>query len=168
MRHHLDVVARLERDWSAGRAPDMARTAHSLKSVAAALGMHALSDAAAALEAALQKQPHPEEVMGCIRTLSQAMSWVEAHARQILARHEAPAGEAGPSHSAQEVQAAWQALRDALARNDMQAYVLWRQWGAQFRATLSPEACSQLQRDVETFDFPSAHALLSKLTPGSA
>lgn len=50
----------------------------------------------------------------------------------------------------------------------MQAYVLWRQWGVQFRAILSPEACSQLQRDVETFDFPSAHALLSTLTPGSA
>lgn len=168
MRHHLDVVTRLEQDWSAGRTPDMARTAHSLKSVAAALGMHALSDAAAALEAGLQNQPNPDEVMGCIRTLSQAMSRVEAHARQILARHEASAREAGPSHSAQEVQAAWQALRDALARNDMQAYVLWRQWGVQFRAILSPEACSQLQHDVETFDFPSAHALLSTLTPGSA
>ena len=163
LRHHLDDGAALQQALAEGRQQDMLRAAHSLKSVAAALGMTDLAKTAELLEAGLRAGQGNAVLQGSIQDVSAAMTLVVAHAQRILDQYEQPKPAPASAAATGELQAGLQALREALASNDMQAYVLWRQWGAQFRAVLPQDVWAQLQADVTSFDFPSAQAVLASL-----
>ncbi|MCH8178523.1 MAG: PAS domain S-box protein [Proteobacteria bacterium] len=169
--HHGQDADRMAQAAHEGRWEACRRIAHSLKAVAATLGMGTLLAPATALEAMLLGgETAPERLATGLDALAQAMGPVVAHARHILAAapHTAQAAEAGrsPRTLSPQLLEALQRLRQALARNDMQAYVMWRDIGAHCQGALPAAGFQSLSRSIESFDFEAARLALDDALAG--
>ncbi|MFW9617387.1 PAS domain S-box protein [Aquabacterium sp.] len=149
--HDIERLTELMRDERWG---EVQRAAHSLKSVAAILGMGALRDAAETLELACHADVDVVAWQPLLSALEAALQPAMAHIDQILAVS-SMAPQPVPVTSP-ELLGRLKQLRHSLMQNDMQAYVTWRELGPPMRAVWPDETWNGLNRAIEAFDFAAA------------
>ena len=105
--------------------------------------------------------------------MADAFGPVEVHALRILqteVQAEAPPRPPAPTPTPQTPQCLDELrhLREALARNDMQAYVLWREIRTVCEPAMDADRFKALNRCIESFDFDAAAQRLDDAVHGLA
>ncbi|MDO9227174.1 MAG: PAS domain S-box protein [Pseudomonadota bacterium] len=159
---HHDDAERLRVLLETGAVVEAHRLAHTLKGVAATLGLIDVQQQAAALEQLLK--PAAEDAAPTppctdpLDELARALAEAVAHIANLTltAEVEPEAVATSPASTA----AALAQLRGLLARSDTRAVELFRQQAPLLRTALGGK-CEALSRAVEAYDFETALALLA-------
>lgn len=151
-RRYRDEGGRIEVALATDGHREAARLAHSLKSVAATLGLGGVRRTAAELEAALRQEGDPRGVVqSLIRELQRAVD-------AILSRHRALAPAAVDPRHRRELLSRLITLLD---EDDVNAADVWQE----LKQLLTPSpGVDRVDVLVEAFDFPSARGALRALS----
>ena len=152
-RHGADA-ANLQTALAAGDRATAERTAHSLKGLAAMLGMQGVRQLAADLEHKIRGGADDGELAETITALSEMLAEVCTEIRAMgLDVKEAPRVEV--DHPAQ-VRHLLAKLETQLEQDDMNACAIWRELRPLLASSLGDERLAALGRQIESFDFPQA------------
>ena len=162
-RHGADA-ANLQTALAAGDRATAERTAHSLKGLAAMLGMQGVRQLAADLEHKIRGGADDGELAETITALSEMLAEVCTEIRAMgLDVKEAPRVEV--DHPAQ-VRHLLAKLETQLEQDDMNACGIWREFRPLLASSLGDERLAALGRQIESFDFPQALISLRTILVG--
>ncbi len=154
---HSDDMATLQDRLAAGDLQEARRLCHSLKGVAATLGMESVRASAATLEAALA-EGHVEALAAGISSITAELAALSAEVQAL------PDDDAKPITLALDPLAVSQALAPIaawLAEDDIRADAAVRAAKPILQAVLGNDAAEFL-RMIERFDYPAALTLLQR------
>jgi len=151
-RHGADA-ANLQTALAAGDRATAERTAHSLKGLAAMLGMQGVRQLAADLEHKIRGGADDGELAETITALSEMLAEVCTEIRAMgLDVKDAPRVEVDPA----QVRHLLAKLETQLEQDDMNACGIWREFRPLLASSLGDERLAALGRQIESFDFPQA------------
>ena len=151
-RHGADA-ANLQTALAAGDRATAERTAHSLKSLAAMLGMQGVRQLAADLEHKVRGGGEDGELAETITALSQMLAEVCTEIRVMgLGVKEAPRVDVDPA----QVRHLLAKLETQLEQDNMNACRVWRELRPLLASSLGDKRLAALGRQIESFDFPQA------------
>ena len=139
------------------------RLAHSLKSIAATLGMNKINVIAEKLAQQLHivtDQPQTTIDLQDIETLKQAISDVQQAIKLILTDINKPQKQAIDQLKISQDIAQ---IKDLLEKSDINAYFMWQNLASAFKELIPEERTLQLARQIEAFEFPAALTNLSAI-----
>ena len=151
-RHGADA-ANLQTALAAGDRATAERTAHSLKGLAAMLGMQGVRQLAADLEHKVRGGGDDGELAETITALSEMLAEVCTEIRAMgLDVKEAPRVDVDPA----QVRHLLATLEAQLEQDDMNACRIWRELRPLLAGSPGDERLAALGRQIESFDFPQA------------
>ncbi len=157
---HLQDGETIRQLLADGALDDAHRRAHSLKGVAATLGVERVRATAAQLEQAIKAGASQDVLAPEIAALESRLVLAESAIRTILA---GAAAEETPMLSPAQTQALLARLHQALAADDFGAEQIWQSLKPALTAQLGQASLNALDHSVQNFDFPAALQLLQQL-----
>ncbi len=150
---HLEDAQSIESLLLQGDREAARRQAHTLKGVAALLGLQQVREAAAELEQDLKVHTATDALESLLSRLRVCLSSAAIAIREIIGE---PQFEAAPIIDAQEVIVRLEMLEAALATDNLDAIEIWRNIKPKLTLLLGEEKIAQLQQQLEQYDLPAA------------
>jgi two-component system sensor histidine kinase/response regulator len=155
--HHAADAARMRTHLAAGETQDAARVAHTLKGVAAMMGMAAVSDVAREIDTALREPtPNPGAIESALARLATVNEELVADLGGALDAEKNR--ELGPAER-QKARVLIAEMEGLLAEDDIRAAALFRDHAALLTDALGPVA-DEIGQRMARFDFAGALALM--------
>jgi HPt (histidine-containing phosphotransfer) domain-containing protein len=129
------------------------RQAHSLKGVAATLGLESVKESAAILEQALKLSESGNDVVILIERLSECLKSAELSIRHVVAE---PQAEATIIIDTFELRQRLVLLESTLETDSLEALEVWREIKPQLSQLIGSESIKSLHWQLEQYDLPAA------------
>ncbi len=147
--------------YEQGRLSVVEQTAHALKGIAGSLGAVLLCALSAQVEAAARDVEQHANLPDLMPELATAMTEAVRHIRGLQPAQPGLADVSLESQDAQGLDGLVQQLQDLLAEDDPQAEELWRTLRPQLAQDWPEDLLSELGKEIENFNFPTALQVLS-------
>ena len=157
---HTDYENQLKVALDKGDRASAERMAHSLKGLAATLGMAYVRELSSGLEHRIHQGLGSEALKDQLAALTVALSAAIDEIRIILSGDNAPVN--GEIDSDQ-LTGMLSNLKKLLEKDDMKVYVLWHDLAPLLSGLIGDENCLLLGRQIEGFDFSEALASLGEI-----
>ena len=141
-----DLLAKEDRETAC-------RQAHTLKGVAALLGLEAVKESAATLEQALKLSESANDVGMLVERLSECLKKAEVSIRQIV---DEPPPEESIIIYPFDLRQRLVLLVSALETDSLEALEVWREIKPQLSQLVGSESIKTLHRQLEQYDLPAA------------
>lgn len=129
------------------------RQAHTLKGVAATLGLETVRESAAILEQALKLSESGNDVLLLIERLSECLKMAELSIRQIVVE---PQADATIAIDPFDLKQRLVSLESALETDSLEAVEVWREIKPQLSQLIGSENIKTLHWQLEQYDLPAA------------
>jgi signal transduction histidine kinase/HPt (histidine-containing phosphotransfer) domain-containing protein/ActR/RegA family two-component response regulator len=160
---HGDDAAALQQHWIAGEFKAITHLAHTLKGVAATLGIEEVQQCALALELKITEQASGQDVLFAINALDRQLTPLITALRIIVADGFLNSGIAQPPVDRAKLQESLQQLERLLFVDDARANRFWYESAALIETAFG-DAAKPLRYAIEQFDYFKALAVLRQLS----
>lgn len=150
---HSHAAQQLQEMLAGGDRASAERMAHTIKGIAATLGMMDIHEIAARIENDIHQDVTSEELARHFAGFSVALSAAVAEISTLVT---AKKKSAQVELNLQEINEILVILKELLEIHDAKACSLWREHSARLSEAIGIEYALILERDIENFDYPSA------------
>ena len=152
--HHDDVRV-LNTLLDEDRIDDAERLAHTLKSIAATIGAHALQARVVELESKLHDRIIKDQLLDDVESFALTLSAVCEAIEALGVKPETEAS-AGSAIDLSALKTTISELESQLAQNLIEASATWRTLQPEFAKVMSSDRIATLSQQIDHFDFPDA------------
>ena len=154
---HAGDAQQLERMVNEGELAGAELVAHSLKGIAATLGMEDIRKITMSLEHKIHRGLGKDDLSADIAALTVALHAAVKEIMSILSgdKKTANAKLGNTTLKDRVIQ-----LKECLEKGDMNAYLMWHDLASPLSEVIGDEQVASLGRQIDGFDFPGAHASL--------
>jgi PAS domain S-box-containing protein len=157
---HLDDALLIETTLAKGERETARRQAHTLKGVAALLGLEQVRESATTLEQDLKLSESAHDVSILIGHLGESLKSCESAVRQLIGEPPTPESiTIDPFELGQRVVL----LESALATDNLEAVEVWREIKPQLLQLVGNDRIKALHQQLEQYDLPAALEILRSI-----